>query len=102
MNHKIIVPFFLIALLSGCAGVDKAITEKDTGPRADSLAHSIMKASGYDAWQHSPIKSTCPPRIPLSSTNSMVHKKFCSLPFRCGILFIVEQRLNNPQTTIKH
>lgn len=57
MNYKIILPFFLIAILSGCAGVDKAITEKDTGPRADSLAQNIMKASGYEAWQKTAIVS---------------------------------------------
>ncbi|MFT6211305.1 MAG: hypothetical protein ACJATE_001938, partial [Bacteroidia bacterium] len=36
-----VVLFFL--LMFGCAGVDKAITEKDFGPKADSLAQKIMK-----------------------------------------------------------
>lgn len=42
-------------LLLGCAGVEKAITEKDTGPRADSLAKKIMHATGYDAWQQTGV-----------------------------------------------
>lgn len=53
--------FLLLALpcllLVGCAGVDKAITEKDTGPKADSLAQRIMKATAYEAWQETGIVS---------------------------------------------
>jgi len=41
--------------LFGCAGVDKAITEKDFGPKADSLAQKIMQVTGYDAWQETAI-----------------------------------------------
>jgi hypothetical protein len=55
--HHLVALLLPCILILGCAGVDKAITEKDTGPRADSLAHSIMKASGYDAWQQTAIVS---------------------------------------------
>lgn len=49
--------FLLFLLMFGCAGVDKAITEKDFGPKADSLAQKIMKVTGYDAWQETAIVS---------------------------------------------
>lgn len=46
-----------ILFLVGCAGVDKAITEKEPGPKADSLAHRIMEATAYDAWQQTGVVS---------------------------------------------
>ncbi len=51
---RTILPLLCLALFS-CAGVDKAITEKDTGPRADSLAQRIMTATNYDAWQQTAV-----------------------------------------------
>jgi len=47
--------FLPFLLMFGCAGVDKAITEKDFGPKADSLAQKIMQVTGYDAWQETAI-----------------------------------------------
>ncbi|MCF8277230.1 MAG: hypothetical protein K9J17_10900 [Flavobacteriales bacterium] len=53
-SHSIIL-FTAFLLIIGCAGVDKAISEKDSGPRADSLAQKIMLATGHDAWQETAI-----------------------------------------------
>ncbi len=54
MKYSIFLAASLL-LIMGCAGVDKAITEKDTGPHADSLAHKIMRATAFDAWQKTAI-----------------------------------------------
>lgn len=56
MKHPLIL-FAFFLLIIGCAGIDKAITEKDTGPQADSLAHKIMQATNYEAWQETAIVS---------------------------------------------
>jgi hypothetical protein len=53
--HHLVALLLPCLLILGCAGDDKAITEKDTGPRADSLAQSIMQATNYDAWQETAI-----------------------------------------------
>lgn len=42
-------------LLASCARVDRAIPQKDTGPRADSLAQQIMEATAYQAWQNTAV-----------------------------------------------
>ena len=55
--HHLIALLLPCLLIFGCAGVDKAITEKDTGPRADSLAQKIMGVTNYDAWQETAIVS---------------------------------------------
>lgn len=53
--HHLVAFLLPCLLVLGCAGVDTAITEKDTGPIADSLAQKIMKATAYDAWQETAV-----------------------------------------------
>lgn len=55
MNYHISLTFFLIALLSGCAGVDKTYPDRQPGAEADSLAHRIMRSTHYEDWQQTAI-----------------------------------------------
>lgn len=50
------ITLFLFNLFfTGCASVDKAITNQETGARADSLANKIMAATAYTAWQRTAV-----------------------------------------------